>query len=106
MVLAASVECDDIATQAAFLERSLFDAGHLGLAGLKGFAGRHLWLHRSVDALRDVFDGDELVQLQIGRLELVGRRLGGKAVAVVVVLGRGKLVQGVGADVMVGDHEA
>ena len=106
IVDAALVERDHVGAKTSLVFALLLDLGDdvcLRLAGLvAGQAGRHARVH----ALGDVFDRHQDVQFEVGRLCLLRAGLRVEAVAHVVVLLAADLLQGVEADVMIGNHES
>ena len=106
VVDAALVERDHVAAQAGFLERFLLDLGHDGAAGGERLGRLHVRLDGVVDALGHVLDVHEDVEFQVDALDFLGVVAGVEAVADVVVLLVADLLQRVGADVMVGHHQA
>ena len=105
MILTALIERDDVAAQARLVGRFLLDLGHRLLACLFGRrvveSGRELGVHPR----RHVFDADQHVQLQVGRLGLVFVGLGEEAVAVIVLVLVAELGQGIGPNVVVGHDQ-
>ena len=100
------MERDHVAPQSGRGERLLLDLRHHLAAGGKCVGRRHARRDGPLHAGGDVFDRDEHVEFEVVALEFVG--LGGRreAVAIIVVLRVAQLLQAVGPDMMVGEHEA
>jgi hypothetical protein len=92
--------------QARLVLRLLLDPGHHGPAGGGGLLRGRVGRDGLVDAGRDVLDGLQDVELEVGTFQLVCPTFGVKAVALIVlVLGR-EFLDRVAADVVVGHHQA
>jgi len=104
MVGAAMVERDDVAAPLAALGAGLFDARHLGLLRLAevwtGFT-----LCRLVDAVGDVRDLDELIDLDLGTFHLGSTGLGKETVFHQVVLGRRELLDASAGAMVIGQDQ-
>ena len=106
VVSAALVKGDDVAAEAGFIAGFFFDFGDDFTAGERSFGSAEIGRNGGVDADGDVFDGLEDVYFEVVALDFFGGGFGVKAVAEVVVLLGAHLLDGVGGDVVVGDHEA
>ena len=106
VIRAALVEGYDVATEAGFIARFFFDFGDDLTAGEGSFGSAEVGRNGGVDTCGDVFDGLEDVYFKVVALDFFGGGFGVKAVAEIVVLLGAHLLEGVGADVVVGDHEA
>ncbi len=106
VILAPLVERDDVAPQPGLVERLLLDGRHRPALGDGGLGVGHSRPDRLEDPCGHVLDADQDVQLEVGGLDLLGVGPGQEAVLVVVLLRRADLLERVGADVMVGHHQA
>ena len=77
-----------------------------GAPGEKGLLGGHLRFDGGVDAVANVFDAHEHVQFEVQAPFLLVAGPGVKAVAQIIVILVAELLQGVGADMVVGNDEA
>ena len=103
---AALVEGDDVATEAGFVFRLFFNFGDDLAAGEGGVGTGEIGRDSGVNAGSDVLDGLEDVYLEVVGFDLIGLGLRVEAVAEDVFLLGAHLLEGVGGDVVVGDHEA
>ena len=106
MVGAAQPERDHVRAQAGLPHGLLLDGGNDPASGGKGFPGGCAFGHRVIDARCDVLDGLEHIQFEVEAPGFVGRRAGEEPVAEIIPLRGAQLLQGVGADVVVGNEEA
>jgi len=106
MVGAPLVERDDVAAQSAGRQRFLLDLGHHAASGSGRLVRRHVPLHRRLHAAGHVLDRHEDVEFEVVALELVGTRGRGEPVAHVIVPLVPEFGDGIGADMVVGEHEA
>ena len=106
VVGAALVKGDDIAAEAGFLAGFFLDLGDDLAAGESGVGAGERRGDGGVDAGGDILDGLEDVDLEIVGLDLIGGGLGVETVAEVIFVLRPHLLEGVGADMVVGDHQA
>ena len=106
MVAAALIERDDVAPQARGPERLLFDVGHHLPAGSEGVGRVQAWIHGRLHPSRHVLDRHEHVELEIETAQLVCLRRGEKAIAIQIAVRRAELLQGVGPDMVVREHQA
>ena len=105
MVAAATIERNHIASQAGSIERCLFDGRHLGLSSFAGFLRRHTLFDCRVNREGYIFNGNELVEFEVRCFDFVRQRSRQKAIFVVVPFSGRKFVEGIGRNVMVGQHE-
>ena len=106
MILAALVERNDIAAQTGLVERFLFDLGRDGAPGEKGLLGGQVRFDRRIHTRRHILDAHEHVEFEVEAALLLGGCAGMETVAHVIVVLVAEFLEGVGADVMVGDDEA
>ena len=105
MVLTAVVKRDDIAPQARLLRRFLLDGVHDRAAGLFRLGQRATLGNGRVDPLGDVFDAHQHVQFKVDALHLLVLRLGVESFGQIVLVLAAELLQGVGADVVIRQHQ-
>ncbi len=106
VILAALVERDHVGAQAGLLLGFGLDPGH-GLALGNTCRGVvHVGLHVGHDLVGHVLDADQHVQFQVGGLDLIGLGLRQEPVPIKILLVGADLLEGVGADVVVGHHQA
>ena len=105
-VLAALVEGDVLAGEAALLLHGLLELLDLGLAQLQGLLVRRAGLDGGVEAGGDVLHGHERHQLETRHLELLLAGGGGEAALHVVRLLAAHALDPAPSHMMVGQHEA
>ncbi len=106
IVDAALVERDHVGAKTGLVFALLLDLGDDVCPRLAGLVRGQAGLHARVHALGDVFDRHQDVQFEVGRLWFLRARLRVETVAHVIVLLAADLLQGVEADVMIGNHES
>ena len=106
MVEATLMERDHVAPQAGGGERLLLDLRHHLAAGSKRLGRRHARRDGPLHAGGDILDRDEHVEFEVVALEFVGLRGRHETIAIIVMLLRPELLQAVGPDMMVREHEA
>src|SRR6266550_1758378 len=106
MVRSALVERDDVRSQSGFIFAFLFYGSNGSIARSGSLIARDAWFHCAGNARGDVLDGYQHVQLQIRGFDFIGLRFRMETVPQIIVLAAAHLLQRVGADVMVCDHEA
>ena len=107
VILRSLVERDDLTLELGLVGRLLLDLGDGGAAGGERLGRLHLRLDCRVDCLGDVLDRHQDVQLHAGHFLFVLLAAGVEAVLdVVLALVLADFLDGLGADVMVGHHQA
>ena len=102
----AGVERDHVATLLGLGGTLLFDGGHLGALRLRLIGHGHSGFRSGVYLGGDVFDTFQNVQLEIGAFGLFGLRLGVEAGLQEILAAGGKLLDALGAHVMIGESES
>ena len=105
-VLAALVERDHVGAQAGLVLALFFDGRNLGVARLERLGLVMDALGRALHPRRHVFHADQHINFEVGRLHLRIRRGRIEAVAQIVVLGGGVLLQLDARHVMIGQQQA
>ena len=106
VVLPTLIQRDHVAAQTGLVERFLFDFRSHGAPGEKGLLGCHFRFDCGVDAAGDVFDAHEHVEFEVEASFLLRGRPGVEALTQIIVILVAELLQGVGADMMVGNDQA
>ena len=106
VVAAAVVERDDVAPKTRLVRRLLLDRRHRSSLGDGGGTVVAPRLDGREHAIGHILDGDQNVELEVGRFHLVGVGPGEEAVLVIVFLGGADLLKHISADVVVGHHQA
>ncbi len=105
VISAAVIERNHVAAQPGGVERFFLDRVHHGPPRVFGRLGSQAGLDRGCHSIGHVPDADQDVQFQVEAFDFLGPGLGLKALLQVIVLGAGKLLQRVGAHVVVGHHQ-
>ena len=103
MVKAALIKCDHVRAEAAPLFTFLFDLRNRVAARTVCLIGRQAGFDGGVYPRGYIFDRHEHVQLEIGALNFFGPRSRVKTLAQIIVFLAGGFLQGVSADMMIGD---
>src|SRR5262245_14136964 len=105
IILPTLVQSDDIAAQSGCRERLLLDRNHLGAPGTQRFRGTHIWFCCSNDSGSDVFDADQLIELEVRSLRLFVPGWSIETCLQIVGLRGADLLQRVGRNMMIGQNE-
>src|SRR5713101_5489937 len=106
VIKAALVEGDNVAAQTGFVLGLFFDLGHDGAAGPESLFVGKAGLDGGIHAGGHILDAHEDIQLEVFGGDFLFESAGHEAVLEVIVLLAADLLQGVGADVMIGHDEA